>query len=42
MRPYPEGHRYFVRDGEDTYEYFVGSDEPVIGRTVTRPNARKS
>ena len=40
--PLPEGHRYFVRDGEDTYEYFVGSDEPVIGRTVTRPNARKS
>jgi hypothetical protein len=40
--PDAHGHRYFVRDGDDTYEYLVGDSEPVIGTTIARHTARKS
>jgi len=31
--PRPDGHRYFVRDGDDTYEYVVGSGPDTGGVT---------
>jgi signal peptidase I len=34
--PLPAGHRYFVRDGEDTYEYVVGAVQAASASRTTR------